>query len=108
MIINEPGKKYEYEGKEYVISEVIVGRFGVYNGLFGNILEIHDGEDKETENNAPDVYCCFKQPVLPDDIEKLESLASRLYQQEKKLEDISLDIVIMSPEMIEPSVKWKF
>ena len=30
-----------------------------YAGLDGVILEIHTGEDKETDNLTPDIHCCF-------------------------------------------------
>lgn len=30
-----------------------------YAGLEGVILEIHTGEDKETDNLTPDIHCCF-------------------------------------------------
>ena len=57
-------------------------------------------KDKETENDAPDIYCAFQKPVLPNDVEKLEQSFSELYQKERHLEDIVLDCVILSPEMI--------
>lgn len=100
MIIDRPGADFEYNGKKYVIGESITGtEESEYDGLIGTIFEIRDGEDKETENDTPDIYCSFEPPVHPYDIQQL---FSQLYQQPKKLEDIILDDVIMAPEMIEP------
>ena len=74
--------------------------------LFGVITEIRTDEDKETENETPDIYCSFDVPVLPADVTGLEERFSSLYREPKKLEDISLDEVIMAPEMIEPLEPW--
>ena len=101
MIINCIGAEFEYKGVSFVIGQPVVGTSqSEYEGLYGLITEIRDGEDKETENDTPDIYCSFDPPILPYDIEELEKRFSSLYQNPKKLEDISLDEVIMAPEMI--------
>jgi len=102
MIINQPGYELEYEGKTYRIGDQVVGTGeSEYEGLFGVVTEIRTGDDKETENETLDIYCSFDEPVLPYDIEKLEKRFSRLYDEPKSLDDITLDMVIMAPEMIE-------
>jgi len=101
MIINRPGAEFIYDGTSYKIGDRIIGTSeSEYEGLYGSIFEIRDGEDKETENDTPDIYCSFEEPVLPHQIKKLEEIFSELYQEPKKLEDITLDFVIMSPEMV--------
>ncbi len=101
MIINHPGTEFIYDGASYKIGDRIIGTAeSEYEGLYGSIFEIRDGEDKETENDTPDIYCSFAEPVLPHQIKKLEATFSDLYQEPKKLEDISLDYVIMAPEMV--------
>ena len=101
MIINRPGAEFIYDGASYKIGDRIIGTAeSEYEGLYGSIFEIRDGEDKETENETPDIYCSFEKPVLPHQIKKLEEIFSELYQEPKKLEDITLDFVIMSPEMV--------
>ena len=102
MIINQPGAEFFYENVCYKIGDRIVGTdASEYQGLLGSIIEIRDGEDKETENETPDIYCSFDDPVLPYDIAELEKRFSELYQCKKTIEDIALDEVIMAPEMIE-------
>lgn len=71
-----------------------------YEGLFGVIKQIRDGDDKDTENETPDIYCSFENPVIPHDVDEIEKRFSKLYGEEKKLEDIALDEVIMTPEHI--------
>lgn len=71
-----------------------------YSGLFGRIVEIRDDADKETDNKTPDIYCEFDPPLFPKDIEELEKRFSDLYKAPKKLDDITLDSVIMAPDMI--------
>jgi hypothetical protein len=101
MVIDRIGAAFYYEGKKYVVGEQIVANdASEYEGLFGRILEIRDGDDKETENDAPDIYCEFEEPVLKSDIWSLEQRMSALYGERKTLEDISLDLVIMAPDMI--------
>lgn len=101
MIINHLGSEFYHEGIKYVIGETVVGTDeSEYAGLYGIITEIRSGEDKETENETPDIYCSFEPPVLPCKVEELESVFSDLFGHSKKLEDICLDCVIMAPEMI--------
>lgn len=69
-----------------------------YARLEGVILEIHTGEDKETDNLTPDIHCCFDFPESEADIRKLEERFSSLYNMPKKLDELALDEVIMSPD----------
>ena len=69
-----------------------------YAGLSGVILEIHTGEDKETDNLTPDIHCSFDFPESEAEIQKLEERFSSLYNMPKKLDDLALDEVIMSPD----------
>ena len=101
MIINRPGAEFIYDGASYKIGDRIIGTAeSEYEGLYGSIFEIRDGEDKETENDTPDIYCSFEEPILPHQIRTLEEIFSDLHREPKKLEDITLDYVIMAPEMV--------
>lgn len=103
MILNENGKSFEYDGLSYSIGDTIIGTdASEYEGLIGTIPEIRDGDDKDTENETPDIYCSFEAPVFPDDIKKPEETFSDLYEEPKTIDDIILDSVIMAPEMITP------
>ena len=74
MIINQPGATFTYGGVEYVIGAPVIGtKESEYEGLYGTIIEIRDGDDKETENETPDLYCEFDPPVLPHEIKRLKS-----------------------------------
>lgn len=101
MILNEIGKSFEYDGITYAIGDTVIATdASEYEGLAGTILEIRDGEDKETENETPDIYCSFEAPLLPDDAKDLEKTFSDLYGETKTIADIALDFVIMAPDMI--------
>ncbi len=101
MVYNIVGQEFLYEGVTYRIGSEIVGAAGSdYRGLNGYIYEIRTDDDKKTENETPDIYCSFEAPCLPKDIEDVEKRFSALYQTEKKLEDITLDLVIVAPEEI--------
>ena len=101
MLINKPGAEFLYNGITYRVGDVIIGSDqSEYAGLIGSILEIRDGDDKETENDTPDICCSFEPPVLPADIAKVKTVFSDLYGEKKELDDICFDIVIMAPEMI--------
>ena len=99
MFMNRSGDIFEYGDVIFTIGQMVVGTDqSVYEGLYGRITEIKDGEDKETENKTPDIYCAFELPVLPHEIEILEKRFLRLMG--KRLEDIGLDSIIMAPKMI--------
>ena len=101
MIYKVVGQEFIYEGVTYCVGAEIVGAAeSDYRGLNGFILEIRTGDDRETENETPDIHCYFDPPCLPSDIEELEKRFSALYGTEKKLEDITLDYVIMAPDEI--------
>ena len=101
MLINKPGAEFLYNGITYRVGDVIISSDqSEYAGLIGSILEIRDGDDRETENDAPDIYCSFDPPALPADIAKVEAVFSALYDMQKTLDDICFDMVIMAPEMI--------
>lgn len=103
MILSKSNETFEYEGKKYRIGDKVVATevSGEYEGLIGYITEIRDGDDRDTENETPDIYCTFFEPVMPYDIEQIEKRFSEAYGEPKKIADIALDIVIMAPEMIE-------
>lgn len=66
MLINKTGAEFQYNGMAFKIGErIIANSQSEYSGLIGHILEIRDGEDKETENETPDIYCEFDVPPLP-------------------------------------------
>lgn len=104
MIINRYGAVFEYEGVVYKIGAPIIGTSeSEYEGLHGVITEIRDGDDKETDNETPDLYCSFESPALPDEIKRLEEVFSELYDAPKTIDDICLDFVIMAPDMVKPA-----
>lgn len=72
MILNRTGAEFEYEGVTYTIGGAIVGTAeSEYAGLYGRINAIHDGEDKETENETPDIYQrLITNPMIPECIER--------------------------------------
>ncbi|MCM1509003.1 MAG: hypothetical protein NC177_17985 [Ruminococcus flavefaciens] len=101
MIINKSGDEFVYNGITYEIGKrIFANEQSKYYGLIGTIKEIRDGDDKETENEMPDIYCSFDKPILSKDIKRFEEKFSNLYGKEKSLDDISLDSIIMAPSMI--------
>lgn len=51
---------------------------------------------------CPDIYCDFEIPASEEMLRELEARFSDLYGETKTIDDISLDCVIMSPDMLEP------
>lgn len=101
MILNKLGETFEYEGRKLMIgAQIIANGKSAYEGLFGAITEIRDGKDKETENETPDIYCRFEEPDTPYEISMLETRFTDLCGTPKTIDDIALDLVIMSPEMV--------
>lgn len=101
MIINQEGMRYTYNGMTYTVGAAVMAtEASEYRGLYGTITEIRDGADRETENDTPDIYCCFEPPLFQEEIRELERRFTDLYQSPKKLDEITLDMVIMAPEMV--------
>ena len=96
MIYNKNGEMFFYEDKMFIIGEEVFASESDYAGLLGRITEIRTGEDRDTENEGPDIYCNFQPPILNQDAE----LVSKMRFGN---EDFSLDFVIMAPEMLMPT-----
>ena len=94
MIINKQGEAFEYEGKKYIVGEDIYATESSYYGLIGIIKEIRTDADMETDNEEPEIYCDFYEPVLQADKERL--------QKEFNSDLYALDGIIMAPSMIVP------
>lgn len=102
MIFDRVGATFFFDGTAYTIgAKVYANQNSDYAGLFGTITEIRTDDDKETENDTPDIYCDFEPPVLPHDIAAMKKRFSSLYRCEKELDDLGLDCIIMAPEMLE-------
>ena len=103
MVYDKLGSGMLYNGTWYAVGgRVIANAVSDYEGLVGIITAIRDGEDKETENEAVDIYCDFEVPASPYEIQQLEKRFSELYGCPKHVDDLSLDEVIMAPEMLVP------
>ena len=102
MILERSGQSMIIDGEPFSVGMTVLGTDqSDYCGLFGRIIEIRDGDDKETDNETVDITCEF---FVPDDIcmvKELEERFSALYGEPKKIDDISLDYVIMAPEMLQ-------
>ena len=96
MKYNKNGEMFFYEDKMFIVGEEIYATECEYAGLLGRITEIRTGEDKDTENEGPDIYCSFYPPILKQD-------AALLSKMRLGCEDLSLDLVIMTPEMLIPT-----
>lgn len=61
----KPDEKFSHENITYTVgSRVLANEASEYSGLFGRILEIRTDDDRETENDTPDIYCEFDPPCL--------------------------------------------
>lgn len=68
MIYKKPGEEFWHEGVCYKVGgRIVANEASDYAGLFGNILEIRTEDDRETDNDTPDIYCAFDPPVLSAD-----------------------------------------
>lgn len=104
MILRNDGDKFEYNGVTYIIGGDIVctRESDEYEGLTGIIFEIRDGADKETENKTPDIYCSLNEPTTPELVKEIEERFSESYREEKTIDELCFDSVIMAPDMIRP------
>ena len=103
MNINKNGETFIADNQIFTIGgSVLANGNSDYCGLCGRITEVRDGDDKETENEGPDIYCDFDIPDKDHMIAEIETRFSKLYQTPKCIDELPLDGVIMAPEMLEP------
>ncbi len=99
MTKKQPGETFQYENILYSIGGWIQCTEGSdYAGLSGVIMEIRDGEDRETDNPAPDIYCRLQMPKDAELVQKLKARFSGLYGKTAKITEIPLERVILSPD----------
>lgn len=99
MIKKQPGEKFLYENIRYGIGDwVKCTEDSDYAGLSGVITEIRDGEDRETDNPTPDIYCRLQIPKDAGLVHRLEARFSDLYGKAVKITEVPLDSVILSPD----------
>ncbi|MCL2776210.1 MAG: PcfK-like family protein, partial [Oscillospiraceae bacterium] len=102
MLMNKQEQSMEIDGMEYCVGmEIRCNEASDYAGLHGRILELRDGDDKESDNETIDIVCELYVPDNAEDREKIESRFSELYSRTVTVDDIGLDYVIMAPSMLE-------
>ena len=103
MILKNKGDVFWYNDKKYVVGDkVIATSESEYEGMIGKIIGIWDGEDKETDNDTPDIYCSFSEPVLKATKEKLKERFSKLWNDVLDFDDINIEQAVMAPDMLIP------
>ncbi len=101
-MIYKQGQTLEYEGRKYTVGDMVIANAGsMYEGLMGRITEIRTGEDKDTENLGPDIYCDFDKPQFPFAIQKFQEHFHVTVDETFDWDMVAFDGVIMAPEMIE-------
>ena len=56
MILKEKAQPFLFGEKLYCVGDLVYANQGcVYEGLFGHIIEIRDGEDKLTGSSEPEM-----------------------------------------------------
>ena len=103
MLYQKNGDQFAAEGKTFAVGgDVFANGNSAYMGLFGTVTEIRTGDDRETENDTPDIYCAFDPPEDQERTYAYERRFSALNHCPKKLDEIGLDCAIMAPETLEP------
>lgn len=102
MLFNKNGEHLWYGGKKFSVGNTVSVKNNIeYSGLFGRIIEIRSGGDKETDNASPDIYCSFFRPKRENVLREIEKRFSEIHRKEVRWEDLGLERVIMPPEMLE-------
>lgn len=103
MLLKNKGDAFVYDGTKFVIGERVIATSGsAYEGMIGRILQICEGNDKDTDNDTPDIYCSFDEPILKTHKKKAIKRLSQLWNDAVKLEDANVAQALMSPDMIVP------
>lgn len=101
MIIDQIGSVFEYKGIVYTIGgKVYANDESIYSGLYGRIAEIRTDADQIEDRDGPEILCEFIPPILPDEIQRLEKTFSEQYGKDLSIEDILINWISMSSEML--------
>lgn len=88
--------------EEIVIGSRVVGNENSdYEGLEGEVFDIKEGPNEETDNIGKVFYVSFDVPTNPKMISVIEERFSELYRCKKTVEDIIFDEVIMCEDMLD-------
>lgn len=80
MIFTRIGSGVVYNSVPYAVGmRVLANDQSEYEGLFGVITEIRTGNNRETENETPDIECCLDLPAQQDEIVEMGTRFSDLY-----------------------------
>lgn len=85
------------DGRIFSVGDTIVVKNSEYEGLFGKIINIVESANDPLKC---DIHCKLMPPILKRNQKELEERVSAVHLVEKKLEDISLDDVVVSPDKI--------
>lgn len=88
------------DGKTIMVGSRVRCMDCAYEGLTGVVTKILLG-DKTTGNETPDIHCDLKVPQDPKMWGTLEERFSELYGVPKKMSEIPLDGLVMSPDILE-------
>lgn len=82
-------------------SRVRANNFSMYRGLEGTVIDIKEGDSKDTDNSGRDIYVSFEYPDDEIELRKIEEVLSESYKDSIKLSEISIDEVIMADYMLD-------
>ena len=100
MILNKIGEALDFNGEVYRVGDMVMAKPGNhYAGSMGVISEIRTENDKETENEFPDIYCRFNTPVSPETMPYIRKEFEDTHGFDA-IEDITSGPIIMAPNML--------
>jgi len=102
MLLNRMGQSAIFGDTEFAVGMNVYVKGSDYEGFYGRILEIRDGEHKETENEEPEIECEFFTPKNPYIRRSIEERFALLNREPKTVDDLCLSFVVMAPDMLRP------
>ena len=100
MLLNKKGQTHKHNDIPFTVGAGIYAIGSDYEGLYGTIIEMRDGEHKDTDNPDIDIYCRFFTPISDEVERKIEKRLSSYYCDPVRFEDIAIDLLIMAPDML--------
>lgn len=103
MILKASDTPFLWNGVLYAVGgHVLVTGPSIYQGLYGEILEIHANWRKRDDKDAVQMICTLTPPSLPSELLALAKNGSLYGDTPLKPEDITWERVSMTPDMITP------
>lgn len=107
MRLTSAGEQFYYRGNIFVVGEGVHAIASDFQGLYGIVKEIRDGEHLLVPDGPLEILCVFHPPVNRAVTEKIERRHIEINGKHRDIKGICEQEVIMNPSQLRPMKKCR-